>query len=122
MTGCSAVPEIQLSQHDPMLHEVVPTENAVIPPVAPHLVVPTMSPTITSGLFPLKVHAEVQQEFIPPFCVDPSSQSSPTSTTPSPQLAAAGDAKSIAQITPTRIVKTGLIPSSRTAGHLRKYS
>ena len=40
MTGCSAVFEIQLSQHEPMLHEVVPNEYAVMPETAPHRVVP----------------------------------------------------------------------------------
>src|SRR5258706_16322607 len=115
MTGCSAVPEIQLSQHDPMLHDVVPTENAVIPPTAPHLQVPTRSPTMTSGLSPLNVHAVVQHEFAPPFSVDPSSQSSPASTVPLPQTAAAtGDAKITVQITPMRIVETDLTPNVRT--------
>src|SRR4029453_18585220 len=87
MTGCSGGLEIQLSQHVPMLHEVVPNENAVMPPTAPHRNVPTMSPTITSGALLANLQAAVRHEFPPPFFDDPSSQSSPASTTPSPHAA-----------------------------------
>src|SRR4029453_10343013 len=115
MTGCSAVFEIQLSQHEPMLHEVVPNENAVMPPTAPHREVPTMSPTITSGLLLLNVQDAVQHEFVPPFSVDPSSQSSPASTTLLPHTANAfGEASNAAPKKTTRIVETNFALELRT--------
>lgn len=92
ITGCSGMLENQLSQHEPRLHEVVPTEYAVMPPVEPQFTVPTRSPTITSGVFVVSVHDDEQQEFRLPFC-EPSSHCSPVSTVPLPQAAWAAGAK-----------------------------
>ena len=114
MMGLFGLLAIQLSQHEPRLHEVVPIEYAWMPPKAPQFVVSGRSPTMTSGLFPLNVQAAVQHEFVPPFCDEPSSQSSEGSRTPSPQTAAADDTARSATTRKTKIVETELTRYGRT--------
>src|SRR5215510_10713634 len=47
--GCWLVPCTHSTSDVPMLHDVVPTEYAVMPPTAPQRVMLVRSPTMTSG-------------------------------------------------------------------------